>query len=143
MIYPDYHYFKNLHSETQRMMQELLNEKQGLFEMTQPKGIDTEKEAVSGGKQNNLFDSYMIALEQSKIDERIAALQEILEAREKLLSGKLKELRESLFLEDKVYRMRYIDRMRVFKIARKLNYSEPQIYRILRRIQKTLKDDKK
>lgn len=143
MIYPDYHYFKNLHSETQRMMQELLNEKQGLFEMTQPKGIDTEKETVSGGKQNNLFDSYMIALEQSKIDERIAALQEILEAREKLLSEKLKELRESLFLEDKVYRMRYIDRMRVFKIARKLNYSEPQIYRILRRIQKTIKDDKK
>lgn len=143
MIYPDYHYFKNLHSETHRMMQELLNEKQGLFEMTQPKGIDTEKETVSGGKQNILFDSYMIALEQSKIDERIAALQEILEAREKLLSEKLKELRESLFLEDKVYRMRYLDRMRVFKIALKLNYSEPQIYRILRRIQKTLKDDKK
>ena len=143
MIYPEYEFFRIKYSETNRRYMELLSEKAELFSLTQPRGVDTEKEAVSGGKQGNVFESYMIALESSKIDERLQAVKEILDVQEAKLKEKEAELRKSLQLDDKVYRMRYIERFRVYKIARMLNYSEPHIYRILRRIEKTLKEDKK
>lgn len=143
MIYPEYEFFRTHWAETNRRYIELLSEKAELFALTQPSGVNTEREAVSGGKQGNVYESYMIALESSKIDERIAAVKEILEEQERRLKDIEQELRKSLLLDDKVYRMRYIDRIRVYRIARMLNYSEPHIYRILRRIERTLKEDKK
>lgn len=143
MIYPEYEFFRMHWSETNRRYMELLSEKAELFSLTQPRGVDTEKEAVSGGKQGNVFESYMIALESSKIDERLQAVKEVLDTQRAMLKEKESELRKSLYLDDKVYRMHYIDKMNVYKIARALNYAESHIYRSLRQIEKTLKDDKK
>lgn len=139
MIYPEYHYLLLKYSETQSRLSDLLNEKEELFAITQPKGVNTEKEAVSGGKNTNLYEAYLIQKEQSHIEERIAEIKEILDDRYKLLKDAEGRLKASLILDDRIYKMRYIDRTRVYKIARRLNYSESHVYRIIERIEKNLK----
>ena len=139
MIYPEYHYLLIKYSETQARLSDLLNEKEELFAITQPKGVNTEKETVSGGKNTNLYEAYLIQKEQSHIEERIAEIKEILDDRYKLLKDAEGRLKASLILDDRIYKMRYIDRTRVYKIARRLNYSESHVYRIIERIEKNLK----
>ena len=143
MVYIIYEDFKNKYIETQKRYDEILREKERLFSKTQPASVDYDKERVSGGTASNPFDAYMIAKEEKHIDERLMEIRSILDDRGKLLKIKEKELRNSKALEDKIYRMRHLDRLKVYQIAKLLNYSEPQIYRILRKISKTLKDDKK
>ena len=57
-----------------------------------------------------------------------------MEDREHLLKIKLEELRASNNVEDKIYLLRFIDRVRVFRIAKMIGYSESQVYRILEKI---------
>lgn len=139
MIYLQYHLCLEKYNDTKKILGELLDEKEELFAITQPKGIDTTKEAVSGGKSANAFEAYMIRKEETKIEERIREIEEILAAREMLLKDAEMRLKQSLFIEDRIYKMRYLDRTRVFKIARKLNYSESNVYKILDKIDRTLK----
>lgn len=141
MIYIEYEYYLQRLVETKRKYDALLQKKEELFEHTQPKGINTEKETVSGGTKESPFDTYLISLE--RIEERIVGIEGVLQKRKEMLAEIEDQLRRSVSIEDKVYRMRYLDRMRVFKIARKLNYSESNIYRILTQIQKTVKNCRK
>ena len=54
-----------------------------------------------------------------------------------------KRLRQSRDMFDKVYRMRFLDCLRVEKIAITLHYDQSSVYRILRKIGKKRKDAKK
>lgn len=143
MLYIEYESFRRRYRETQRKYDEILSEKEKLFQITQPKAVDTEKDKVQGGSQVNSFDEYLILKEQRQIDERLDEVKALLEDRERLLKLKEVELRQSNAVEDKVYRLRYLDRIRVYKIAKMINYSEPQVYRVLRGIREKLKCDRK
>ena len=137
-VYIEYDLYKRRYQETQQKYNEILSEKEELFQRTQPKGIDTQKEAVSGGRRANPFENYLIAKEKSQIDERLNEVKALLEDREKLLRLKYDELRSSKLIDDKVYRMRFVENIRVYKIAKLVNYSEMQIYRIIKRIHRAL-----
>ena len=143
MLYLEYEDLKRQYKETQRQYNDILNEKEKLFQITQPQAVNTEKEKVMGGSPKNNFDQYLIHKEQQRIDERLAEVKALLMDREQLLKLKREELRQSQVPEDMVYRLRYIDRMRIEKIAKMIHYSEAQIYRILRIIRGNLKDDRK
>ena len=146
MVYLEYEEQKIKYLETQRKYDEVLNEKEVLFSQTQPRSVQFDKERVSGGEPANTFDEYLIKKEKKKIDERLNEIQAILEDRAILLSIKEEELRQSKALEDRVYCCRVLDRMRMQKIIRVLNYSEAHIYRVLRDISeniKLLKDERK
>lgn len=139
MLYLEYEDFKAKYLETQRKYDEILSEKEELFQRTQPTAMNIDKERVSGGTKSNPFESYLIAKEKKQIDERLAEVKGLLDDREKLLNLKLEELRYSNAIEDKIYRMRHIDRIRIYKIARMVNYSEAQVYRILANIAENIK----
>lgn len=143
MLYMEYEDYKRQYKETQRQYNDILNEKEKLFQITQPNAVDTEREKVMGGSPKNNFDQYLILKEQQRIDERLAEVKALLIDREQLLKLKREELRQSQEPEDMVYRLRYIDRMRIEKIAKSIHYSEAQIYRILRIIRGNVKDDRK
>ena len=143
MLYIEYEDYKRQYKETQRQYNDILNEKEKLFQITQPQAVNTEKEKVMGGSPKNNFDQYLILKEQQRIDERLAEVKALLIDREQLLKLKRDELRQSQEPEDMVYRLRYIDRMRIEKIAKSIHYSEAQIYRILRLIRANVKDDRK
>lgn len=131
MVYEDYESFKRQYHNTQLQYDAILSKKESLFAMTQPHTTNYEKEIVSGGTPKNSFDTYLIKKEEQQIDEKLAEIKSILEDREQLLKLKEQELRASNEIKDKIYRYREIDKLRVYKIARLIGYSERQIYRIM------------
>lgn len=142
-VYIDYEIYKCKYLEIQSKYNEILIEKENLFAKTQPNAIRYDKLQIEGGKLvGNGFDEYLIAKEEDKIDERLTEARQLLEDRERLLKLKEKELRASKDKLDQIYLMRFVDNKRPYAIARSLNYSESQIYRILDKIQKDLRSGK-
>lgn len=139
MIYIIYEKYKKCYYDTQNRYNEILTEKERLFSITQPKATDYGKEKTSGGKPSNPFDEYLIQKEKKQIDARLKEVKSLLEDRERLLRLKRDELRASNNIHDKIYRYRYIDKMRVQKIVKLVGYSEAQVYRILKVIKNNIK----
>ena len=69
-------------------------------------------------------------------DESLNTLRQLLEDRKLLLEMKETELRKSQDRYDKIYVYRFVDGYGINKVARTLNYSKSQVYRILDQIQK-------
>lgn len=138
-VFIDYEIYKSKYFEIQVKYNEILTEKENLFTKTQPNALRYDKVAVQGGTYANGFDEYLIAKDREQIDERLAEARQLLEDRERLLKLKEKELRASKDRLDLIYCMRYVDNKRPYAIARSLNYSESQIYRILDKIQKEIR----
>lgn len=152
MVYLDYDSIKRKYHRQQRIVEEILTEKEKLFQMTQPKSTMGEYEREfdktisvggKGGTKNNQIEEYVIKLEESGIKKRLKEAKEILEEWRSLLDDKEQELRKSKNLDDEIYTMRFIDHMRVRDIARKLHYSKQQIYRRIEKIRESLKDETK
>lgn len=143
MIYLEYERLKTKYNEAYNAYDEIIAEKERLFEMTQPHGIRYDGERVSGGGNKNPFDEYLIAKEQSRIDERLEEARAILEDRKLILDAKKRDLRESKDVYDKIYRLKFIERWKIYRIATFVSYSEPQIYRIIKAIKRRIKDDSK
>ena len=139
MIYIIYEEYKNKYYETQREYDIILTEKEKLFSITQPSAVKFDKEVVSGGITDNTFERYLILKEEKKIDQRLEEIKSLLDDRERLLKLKEQELKTSTNIQDKIYKYRYIDKLKVYKIAKLVGYSEPQIYRILKTIRNNIK----
>lgn len=119
---------------------EILAEKEALFQRTQIQAVDYSKDKVSSSAGNNPFESYIVEKERLKIDERLSEAKSIMEDRAELLRAKEAELRASKGSWDRVYCMARLDKKPIWWIARKINYSKSQVYRILRKIDASLKD---
>ena len=143
MIYITYEQFKRRYAETQQRYNDILSEKEELFNRTQPKSMRYDQDRVNGGMPENSFEEYVIAKEKKRIEERLNEVKGLLADRKQLLDLKEAELRASKVMIDKVYRMRFLDRMRVNRIASNLGYAESHIYRFLKQIEISVKDEKK
>lgn len=152
MIYPEYDQIKRKYHASQKAVERILTEKEKLFQMTQPKSTMGEYErefdksisfGAKGGDQVNQIEQYVIRLEDSGVNERLREAKGILEEWRSLLDDKEQELRQSKNIDDQLYLMRFIDHMRVRDIARKLHYSQPQIYRRINMIKSNLQDERK
>ena len=139
MIYIEFEEYRQKYWETQRKYEEILTEKEMLFAKTQPKSVQFDNERVGGGSPNNAFDEYLIQKERKKIDVRLAEAKSIMEERENLLRLKEEELRHSNEVIDKLYCCRVLDKMKMQRITRILNYSESHIYRMLGEIYREVK----
>lgn len=142
MMYIEYERLKQRYYQAQKDYDSLLQEKEALFERTQPNSMAFDKERVIGGKTENTFDKYLIIKERTKIEERLAEARDILADRKKLAVMKQEELEASIDIHDKVYVCRYIKRYKIKKIARELKYSEPQVNRIIKIIKNNLKQER-
>lgn len=140
MLYVEYEKYLNRYSSAQAKVDEILTEKESIFLKTQTQGIRYDLEKITGGAYTNIFESYVINLEKKKIDERLQEAKSLLEERKMLLDMKERELRNSKELYDKIYRMRYIDNLSPYNIGERIGYSTSQIYRILDKINKILKN---
>ena len=139
MLYIEYYNYWQSYKATQERYNEILMEKEELFQQTQAKAITYDRDKVQGGAINNTLETYIEKKDERKIDERLEEAKSILDDRERLLKIKETELRASNHLHDKVYCMRYIDFISPYKIAKMLNYSKSEIYRILEKIDKNTK----
>lgn len=135
MIYTEYELCKFKYMELQKRFDAVLTEKERLFTKTQPNAITYDKDHVQMSHDGNVLEDYVIALETGEIDKKIDNLRGLLDDRGKLLRLKEEELRKSTCREDKIYVMRFLDGMNVGLIAKRLNYSNSQVNRIIRKME--------
>ena len=115
---------------------EAIDRKELFFDKTQPKAVNPDSVRVSGGTQTNSFENYIIATEN--IDEQINELKAILDERYNVLMRAEQELRNSRDWNDRIYVYKYLDKLTIKQIERKVPYSRRQLYRILDRIRDNL-----
>ena len=138
-LYMEYEDFKDKYLAGQMVYDSILNEKQSLFERTQPNAVAFDNDRVDGGEYKNTFEEYLSAKEAKRIDERLLEAKDILEHRFTLLQSKETELRLSKNTYDIVYRMYYLDHCRVNMIANVMHYSRSQVHRYTRKIKRYIK----
>ena len=141
MIYLEYERLRDRFRKTQELFNETLLEKEYIFSKTQPDAIRYDKECVKSSNCTNKLDEYVIEMDEKRIDERLSNLRQLLADREKLLTLKEDEIRKSYDKFDRIYCSRYIDGINPNRIAKMLNYSKSQIYRMLGQIQETIRKD--
>lgn len=143
MVYIEYEELKIKYLNAQKGVDQIITEMERLFDKTQPKSADLEKDRVSGGSYENAFDIYLIEKERKNIDGRLAEAKAIMDERQKLLRLKEGELRDSKEIIDRLYVYRYLDRMKVKRIPGRVGYSRPQVYRMLSEIRRNMQHETK
>ena len=128
-----YEIFKSKYLDAQQKLNAIIEEKENLFSRTQPKSPNSDK--MPSSESENAFDSYLIAKEKTKIDQRIKEMQKIVDERRSLLRQKEQELYESKDLCDKIYRMKYLESKTVPDLMRKLHFGRTQIYKFISIVQ--------
>lgn len=119
----------------------LREKKKMYFEQTQPKSSKMKDVVVTNSFKGDMFSTYMAKIEA--IDAEIAILEQEITLLKKNLRKMEKALRKMNDSLSRVFILRYIEGLSVREIALRINYSESHIYRILGKINKILKKDKK
>ena len=138
MIYQTYDEYRRLYDDLMEQYNELLMERERLFQTTQPKAIDPSREKVNGGSGKGL-EEYIVKVEA--VDEQIAQVKFNIAERRNLMRLKEDELRRSGNIYDVIYVYRFIDHRRAKWIAGKLHYSRSQIYRVIDSMEKKMRQN--
>lgn len=139
MVYLEYERYKKRFSDVQHIFECMLLEKEMIFTRTQPNAIRYDKDAVHSSINSNMLEQYVIELEETKIDAKLEPIRQILIDRHRLLMLKEQELRKSGNKYDKIYVNYFIDDLSIKDIAKALNYSISQVYRIIEKIRLKIK----
>lgn len=141
MLYLEYERMRKKYNDAQAVYDNVLTEREEMFQRTQPKSTNTEQEKVSSCPQGSSFDKYLIEKERKHIDERLEEAKELFEERLVLLGRLEEDLRESKVIDDMIYTLRYLDRMKIKEISKMTSYSDSHIKRKLKAIRRKIKDD--
>lgn len=141
MIYEEYEAIWSKIRSIEKKLFKLIDKRSKLFDKTQPKTTQYDKELVDGKKQTNIQEQYVI--EEEYLNERIMQLNITLDDLYQVLKRKRDELRQSKNIYDRIYYYFRIERISVYKIANLTSYSQSQIYRKLEKIGIKTKDAKK
>lgn len=136
--YIKYEEYKRNYHNTQETFNDLLNEQERLFSITQPQSTSYDKDKTNGGKISNAFDNYVIAKQESDIDRRLAEARSILKDRKLLLDSKEEELLKSKDWYDKIYVLRYINKKTIRQIEKEIPLSKSEIDRKIKKIAKSI-----
>ncbi len=138
MLYVDYVILKQSYDESLRRLKELLDKKEEAFTRTLPNAIRYDLQKVMHSvSTNSALDDYVMDVE--KIDQQIRSAKIILMERKDMLDLKEEELKKSRDTDDRVYFLKYIQRLTVEQIAIRMHYSEGNIYYHLAKIKHQIK----
>lgn len=140
MIYEEYEAILNKIHKKEKELLDTIKKRENLFSMTQPKSSKFDKEIVDGKNTINSMEQYVIQKEY--FNEKINQLNQTLDDWYQILRRKREELKLSKNLYDRIYYLKYIERLSVFRISMIIGYSKEQTYRYLRKIKK-IQDDTK
>lgn len=134
--YLEYENTKENFNNAKKLFAKAILEKERLITKTMPSAITYDKDTVMSSRDDNPLETYVISSEAKHVDEMIAKYRQSLSDWSVLLEYQEKELRKSQDKYDIIYTMKCIDGMGINKIARVMNYSKSQVYRILKQIYK-------
>lgn len=138
-MYIEYLDIQNKYILSMQEVDKVLNEKELLFQRTQPKSPVMDQERVSGGSPENKIESYIIELERKKIDERLRRAKEIMNDRHELYLLSLEDLKRSKDKYDIVFVLKWMDGRNAREISKIMHYSESHVYRMINKIRKKAK----
>lgn len=142
MIYEEYEAIRKRIHEKEEKLFKLLDKRDKIFSMTQPKSSKFDKELVDGKKPINTIEEYIIQDEQQQLSIQITQLNMLLDDWYQALKRKRDELKQSKNIYDRIYYLKYIERLNVYKISFLIGYSKEQTYRYLKKINMTQNDTK-
>ncbi len=131
-VFVSYEVAKAKYLLSQAQYDEVLTEIERLFQRTQPKAVQYDKDRVSGGQPADLFASYVIAKEG--LDQRLMERKAILYERKEMVELKEHELRQSHDEHDKVYCMVLLDGVSPELAYQRLYMGRSTLYRKLKDI---------
>lgn len=140
MVYPEYVEYKSKYEELQNRFASLLLEKEKLFTDTFPRGITYDKDKVQCMPDDNPLERYAVIMDEKQIDEKLDTLRRQIKDWSILIEVKENELRKSKDIPDRIFTLRYLDGVSVSRISNIVSYSKKQIYRILGKIEKRVKN---
>lgn len=138
MIYLEYERYKERLLVAQKLFNDILAEAEELFAITQVKSTKYGRDRVQTSTKRDNFDAYLCAKEARQIDRRLQEIKSLLDNRKYLLKEKETELRASKDIDDLIYVYKFVDGKKADWIARKMNYSESQIFRRAARIKEAI-----
>ena len=115
MIYEEYEAIWSKIRKIEKELFDLINKRDELFDMTQPKSSKFDKEIVDGKNPINSMEQYMIQKEY--MNEKIAQLNQTLDDRYQILRRKRDELRQSKNIYDRIYYYRLIEKIPCKRVA--------------------------
>lgn len=140
MIYEEYEAIWSRIRKIEKELFDLINKRDDLFSMTQPKSATMDKEMVDGKNPVNTMEEYVI--QKEFLNEKINQLNQTLDDRYQILKRKREELKLSKNIYDRIYYLRGIERLSVYRISVIIGYSKEQTYRYLRKMKMTQNDTK-
>ena len=140
MIYEEYENIWSKIRKIEKKLSDTINKREELFLSTQPKSAALDKELVDGKNPKNAIEQYVIQKEY--LNERINQYNQTLDDWYQVLRRKREELKLSKNIYDRIYYLRFIERLSVYKISVLVGYSKEQTYRYLKKIKMTQNDTK-
>jgi hypothetical protein len=89
---------------------------------------------------DNPLERYAVTMDEKQIDEKLDTLRRQIKDWSILIEVKENELRKSRDIPDRIFTLRYLDGVSVSRISSIISYSKKQIYRILGKIEKRVKN---
>jgi uncharacterized coiled-coil DUF342 family protein len=137
MIYEEYEAIWSKIRKIEKELFDLINKRDELFDMTQPKSSKFDKEIVDGKNPINSMEQYIIQKEY--MNEKIAQLNQTLDDRYQILRRKRDELKYSRDTYDRIYYYRLIEKLSPEKIAYLIPCDRATVYRYMKNMCKNVK----
>lgn len=135
-LFVEHYRLNEEYKEAKKEFDKALEKKSQLLYSVVPKSANFENELVKGSSSNK-FLNYTIKMEE--IDKEINVRRNLRDVLAYRLKLKEIELKKSDNILDKVYYLKFVERMKVKYISIKINYSKEQTYRFLKKIAEDLK----
>ena len=145
-LYLEHRKAYNSYVEASANYEKVINEYEVIAQRIQPRNALAEHEREFSNEtvlpatsvKVNKAEEYAIAMEQSRINERLQTARTILQERAILLSLKEEELRKSRDIYNLVYCMKWVDGLKADAIVVETGYSRSQVYNIIGHLTKQL-----
>ena len=135
-LFVEHYRLNEEYKEAKKEFDKALEKKSQLLYSVVPKSANFENELVKSSSSNK-FLNYTIKMEE--IDKEINVRRNLRDVLAYRLKLKEIELKKSDNILDKVYYLKFVERMKVKYISIKINYSKEQTYRFLKKIAEDLK----
>ena len=132
MIYEEYEQIWSKIRKIEKELFELINKRDELFSMTQPKSSQFDKEIVDGKNPKNAMEEYVIQKEY--FNERIEQLNLMLDDWGQVLRRKREELQLSRNIYDRIYYLRIVEKVLPERIAPLIPCDTSTVYKIMKKI---------
>lgn len=132
MIYEEYEAIWSRIRKIEKELFDLINKRDELFSMTQPKSATMDKEMVDGKNPVNTMEEYVIQKEYYQ--ERIEQLNIMLDDWGQVLRRKREELQLSRNIYDRIYYLRIVEKILPERIATYIPCDTSNVYKIMKNI---------